>query len=99
MLTSFSDDEEESVMEISNQANKVEGLAASLEAILGQMMEDAVYWMDIADRTPRKVTLNAAPINVAAGLKMHLFDKVNSVVLTSATLCASSGNGRPARIF
>ena len=37
------------------------------------------------------------PVNVAAGLRMHLFDKVRSIVLTSATLCTSAapGNAMP----
>ena len=38
----------------------------------------------------RRTTLNAAPVNVAEGLRMHLFEKLKSVVLTSATL--STGN-------
>src|SRR5690606_30256444 len=42
-------------------------------------------------RAPRRVTLNAAPINIAAGLKQHLFDKARSVIMTSATLCTGNG--------
>ena len=36
------------------------------------------------------MSLHAAPINVADGLKRYLFDKLPSVVLTSATLCTSA---------
>src|SRR5690606_27498546 len=54
-----------------------------------QPMEDAVYWMGVTHRTHRRVTLNAAPINVADGLKRHLFEKHPSVVMTSATLCTA----------
>ena len=35
-------------------------------------------------------TRMAAPISVAAGLRTHLFEKLSSVVMCSATLCTSS---------
>ena len=35
-------------------------------------MEDAVYWMETGGRTDqRKVSLNAAPVNIADGLRKH----------------------------
>lgn len=83
---------EEEISEITALSEKVSVLAATLEAILGQGMKDAVYWMEIAARTPRKVSLHAAPISIAQGLKEHLFGKIKSVVMTSATLC-TGGNG------
>jgi REP element-mobilizing transposase RayT len=68
--------------------------AEAIDVILAQKMEDAVYWLDVSKRGPRRVSLHAAPVNVAAGLKKHLFEKMHSVVMTSATLCASqSGMG------
>jgi ATP-dependent DNA helicase DinG len=70
-------------------AEKVAGMAQAIDAILSQSLEDAVYWFEIGGQTPRRVSLHAAPISVAAGLKRYLFDKVRSVVLTSATLCTA----------
>ena len=49
--------------------------------------------------TNTEAILHAAPINIGAGLKKHLFEKVKSVVLTSATLCTAapkSDHGRGA---
>jgi len=83
-------DNEEEMLELENLAGKGEMLAETLEAVLGQTMANAVYWMDITHRTPRRVTLCAAPVNVAAGLRTHLFEKTHSVVMCSATLCAAS---------
>ena len=34
----------------------------ALKAIIEQQMEDAVYWFDVSTRTPRRVTLHAAPV-------------------------------------
>ena len=89
-------DNEEEVSELTSRADRVTVLGETLEAIIGQTMPDAVYWMDIAGRTPKRITLNAAPINVGEGLKRELFEKLRSVVMTSATLCTTGGMGETA---
>ena len=78
---------EEEISELSSQADKATAMADAVESVLGQKIEEAVYWFEVAGRTPKRVSLHAAPINVAAGLKRHLFEKMHSVVMTSATLC------------
>jgi Rad3-related DNA helicase/REP element-mobilizing transposase RayT len=88
-------DNEEELMEIGSQADKVSVMGQTLEAVLSHSLEDAVYWMEVANKTPRKVTLKAAPVNVAEGLKRHLFENVKSVVMTSATLCTSGTGYQP----
>ena len=85
MLPALSNDAE--ISELSSAAEKVSITAQSLEAVLGQTMDQSVYWMDISKGPSRKLALHAAPVNIASGLKTHLFDKVKSAVLTSATLC------------
>jgi ATP-dependent DNA helicase DinG len=77
---------EEEISELNSHAAKAQLLGDTLEAILGQTMSDAVYWMEITRRTPRRVTLRAAPVNVADGLRKHLFEKLPSVVMCGATL-------------
>jgi ATP-dependent DNA helicase DinG len=78
---------EEEVSELTSIADRINILAMSLETILNQQLEGAVYWMEISGRTPKRVTLHAAPICIADGLKMHLFDRVKPVILCSATMC------------
>jgi hypothetical protein len=71
-------------------------MAQAVEAILGQTIEDAVYWFEVSGRTPKRVSLHAAPVNIAEGLRRELFGKLGSVVLTSATMCTGgSGTGGP----
>ena len=41
----------------------------------------------------RRVSLHAAPVNVAEGLRKELFEKVHSVIAVSATLCTGNVNG------
>lgn len=78
---------EQELAELSSVADKVGILAEEIDAVLTQKLNDAVYWMEVAARTPRRVSLHAAPVDVADGLRRHLFEKLHSIVLTSATLC------------
>jgi Rad3-related DNA helicase/REP element-mobilizing transposase RayT len=94
---------EEEVSELSSLADKVHALGASLEAVLDQQIEDAVYWMDVSrsvgatGRPTKRVSLHAAPINVAEGLKRHLFEKVGPVVMCSATMCTAGKGANASR--
>ncbi|HZL37958.1 MAG TPA: helicase C-terminal domain-containing protein [Tepidisphaeraceae bacterium] len=89
MLTQLTKEEE--IAEVSSSAEKISLLARALKVIMSQSLPDAVYWMDVETRyQQRKVSLHAAPINVAGGLRTHLFEQVKSVVMTSATLCTAS---------
>ncbi len=85
MLPGMSADED--ISEISAAAEKAANHGLMLTALLGQTVPDTVYWMDVERRPTRKVALHAAPVSVGDGLRKHLFEKVSSVVLTSATLC------------
>jgi ATP-dependent DNA helicase DinG len=95
MLPSISSEEE--LSEVGASAEKVALLADELEALVSQSMPDAVYWME--GRNRRNISLHAAPVNVAEGLRNHLFKKFPRVVMCSATLCTAgkkekSGQGR-----
>ena len=79
-------------METTSQADKIAALAASCEAVIGQTMPDAVYWIEASGRSPRKCTLHAAPVDIAEGLRMALFSKTPGCVLTSATLSTDGGS-------
>jgi ATP-dependent DNA helicase DinG len=57
-----------------------------LDAILSRSLEDYVYWVEITRDRLVNVIMNAAPINVADELSPNLFDKMNSIILTGATL-------------
>ncbi len=91
MLPKLSDEAE--ISEISSMATKVAGTAQMLDAVMSQSLEDTVYWMDLIERPTRKLSLHAAPVNVATGLRKHLFEKIKTVIATSATLCTSRSTG------
>jgi ATP-dependent DNA helicase DinG len=77
---------EDEISELGSQATKTQLQADTMEAVLGHTMPDAVYWMEFSHRTPRRVTLKAAPVSISDGLREHLFSKVPSVIMCSATL-------------
>jgi len=77
------------ISELNSIAEKLKVLAATIEAIISQTIEDAVYWIEAGGRGRRNMSLHAAPINVADGLRRYLFEKLPSVILTSATLCTA----------
>jgi ATP-dependent DNA helicase DinG len=79
----------EELSELTAMAEKVDMLGYELDAIVSQKMPDAVYWMERGGRLRRNISLRASPINVAEGLRMHLFEKLSSVIMCSATLCTN----------
>lgn len=69
-------------------ADRLLVLAGELTRWLGQEDKEAVYWVEVTPgrRGRTRVTLKAAPLDVGPVLREHLFAKVRSVILTSATL-------------
>lgn len=79
-------------LDYDSAAERCSIFAGSLEQWLGQELEDQVYWLE--QRGERhKVAMVSAPIDVGPVLKKELYDKVPSVVLTSATLSVGGRRG------
>jgi ATP-dependent DNA helicase DinG len=87
MLAEIRDDKD--LSELNSAADKISVLSDTLDILLTHKMPDAVYWLERGSRTQPNVSLHAAPIDIAQGLRMHLFEKVKSVVMCSATLCTA----------
>jgi ATP-dependent DNA helicase DinG len=89
---------EPQLVELRGAANRVTGIADGLRQALrpGEDEIQMVRWLERqAEREGREgnLTLNAAPLELAAVLRESLFEQVPTVVLTSATL-ATQGNFR-----
>ncbi|MCR4318242.1 MAG: helicase [Planctomycetes bacterium] len=80
-------EEVETRMEIQARASAINELAKDFETWCSQVEPGFVYWAE-GKFTSRSsfCVLNAAPISVAEILREKLFDKLKSVVMTSATL-------------
>ncbi len=84
LLRSAKNDEEEK--EINAFIERCQKSDDELNFILSQLLEGYVYWVEVNKDRMENVTLNAVPINISDELSSNLFDKMNSVVLTGATL-------------
>ena len=71
--------------------DRLAGLAAELEMWRSQAHSGAVYWLETYEsrRGKPRLTLAAAPIDVGPVMREQLFDKVPTVIMTSATLSVS----------
>ncbi len=66
-------------------------LRDELKAFLEQTEKDHVYWVERTGKQQRNLSLNAAPVDVAAYLRRRLFESDTSVIMTSATLGTAAG--------
>ncbi len=69
-------------------ANRVSAIAEELELWLDQPNEGYVHWIDVTrNRSGRpRLQLQAAPVDVGSALQTALFQAVDTVIMTSATL-------------
>jgi len=75
--------------EIMRLIDRCLALAQDLNSFLTQQQDDFVYWVEPPASASGATRLRSAPLNVGPSVKSCLFDKYESVILTSATL--SSG--------
>ncbi|MDH4161757.1 MAG: DEAD/DEAH box helicase [Nitrospirota bacterium] len=85
-LLSLTVETHEEEQEIKAFAGRAAGLAAAIRHNLAQNQEGFVYW---AERESKRYRLVASPIDIADTLREHLFGKLDSAILTSATLSSA----------
>jgi ATP-dependent DNA helicase DinG len=83
----------EEQIEVEAAASRCEDLAARIQAWVQQELPDQVYWMEGTGDRGDKIELASAPIDVGAQLREKVFDRIPSVILTSATLSVGGQNG------
>jgi ATP-dependent DNA helicase DinG len=66
-------------------------LSEDIGGMLSQPRDDYVYWVEPAGDKAGTVRLKSAAIDVGPDVKRVLFDRYDSVVMTSATLSSGSG--------
>ncbi|MBD3673118.1 MAG: DEAD/DEAH box helicase [Planctomycetaceae bacterium] len=85
-------EKEEERVELLSAADRCYALAVALESWLEQTAEDSVYWVERSGRRKDRIKLASSPINVGPVLRKELFEPIDSVILTSATLAVGSDN-------
>ncbi len=80
--------------ELNAYAARARSLSKEIEAILGQHLDEFVYWIETRaqQRGRPRLTVSASPVDVAKVLRERLFNGERSVILTSATLTTSRGD-------
>lgn len=76
------------VLDFQNFASKVKVFLATLQEITSFQNEDFVYWIDINTKF-KNASLVAAPLNVDDMLQESLFQHLNRIVFTSATIAVN----------
>jgi ATP-dependent DNA helicase DinG len=82
------DDDEK--FEIIRFVDLCKALIRDLENFLSQANADQIYWVEIGSGKASTIRLKSAPLDVGPEIRRCLFDKYDSVVLTSATLCTGA---------
>ncbi|OHB55447.1 MAG: hypothetical protein A2173_10005 [Planctomycetes bacterium RBG_13_44_8b] len=76
--------------EILRYTDLLGSLGADLKRFLSHGDDKSIYWIESGKNKRKVLTLRSAPISPAENIKKCLFDECESVILTSATLCAGS---------
>ena len=81
---------EEQRVELVSAQDRCTALAASLDAWQKQSQDDSVYWVEATEGARPRVNLACAPLDVGPVLRRDLFGRVDTCVLTSATLAVGT---------
>ncbi len=75
-------------------ADRLTVMSASIEQWRTHEMEDSVYWIESSQRRNGKqhIGLMAAPLDVGPLIRENLFDKVDSVIMASATIAVGNAS-------
>ena len=81
-------------LEIMRFIDRCKALVQDLENFSVQKQADYVYWVEVNGGGAGTVRLRSAAVNVGPDVKRCLFDKYESVILTSATLSTGAAGER-----
>lgn len=91
-------------LEMMSASQRLSSLAASVDQWLQQKTEDSVYWLEqqsksIQSRNTTRITMRSSPLDIGSHLREHLFRKVKSVIMTSATVATGQSKGKGFAFF
>jgi len=79
-------DSEEEQLELTSRGDRLNAWATAVRQWLRQELPGQVYWVEARSGRVPRVSLASAPVEVGPALKQQLYDRVPTVILTSATL-------------
>lgn len=84
--------DEDEKYELLRAKDRCQELEKGILDFLGQTEKGFVYWVEMEQNNPAKITLRSAPLDVSPFVKSVLFEPCESVILTSATLSCARGD-------
>ena len=82
--------DEDEKYELMRFVDLCKALIHDLEGFLSQVNAEHIYWLEVGSGRTSTIRLKNAPLNCGPEIRRCLFDKYDSVVLTSATLCTGN---------
>jgi ATP-dependent DNA helicase DinG len=82
--------DEDEKYELMRFVDLCKALIHDLESFLSQANAEHIYWLEVGSGRTSTIRLKSAPLNCGPEIRRCLFDKYDSVVLTSATLCTGN---------
>lgn len=93
-LAESKEDASADVKDMTAAASRLESLAAHVKTWLSQPDDQHVYWIERSmPRSGIRIELHAAPIDISNRMRELLFQKVPSVIMTSATVSTGRKGG------
>ncbi|MBU2567589.1 MAG: DEAD/DEAH box helicase [Elusimicrobia bacterium] len=88
MKIAFSETEDDdSRLELQAYSDRVLAVSNGIKLFTEQSQDDFVYWVDIKPKIKyTRVELHAVPVDISFLMKNSVFDKIETAILTSATL-------------
>ncbi len=91
-------------LDLMSASQRLSSLAASIDQWLLQKVEGSVYWLEqqtkvTQSRNAVRITMRSSPLDIGSHLREHLFRKVKSVILTSATVATGQAKGKGFAFF
>ena len=85
-------------LDMMSASQRLSSLAVSIDQWLRQKVEDSVYWLEqqtknVQSRNSVRITMRSSPLDIGTHLREHLFRKVKSVIMTSATVATGQTKG------
>lgn len=84
-------EKDDAKVELKGAADRCDALAKEIDLWMKQV-EGSVHWIEVTEGRRRNIQLTSSPIDVAPVLRQELFNKVDTVVLASATLAVGKQN-------
>lgn len=78
--------------ELTRLIDRCSTLVQDLDSFLSRQQDGFIYWVEPSFTAGGATRLRSAPLNVGPNVKSCLFDKYESVILTSATLSCGSAS-------